>query len=84
VRRRAESLSRILKTVAWQGNDAEGSRCTVIRFAWVVQDNAVGLLHGYRVVPVGKEGSAKSWKKLLVGLVNLLPDRVRNTTWARG
>jgi len=33
---------------------------------------------------MGKEGSEKSWKKLLVGLMNLLPDRVRNTTWARG
>ena len=29
-----------------QDNDAKGRRCTVIRFAWVVQDNAVGLLHG--------------------------------------
>jgi len=29
-----------------QDNDAKGSRCTVIRFAWFVQDNAVGLLHG--------------------------------------
>jgi len=29
-----------------EDNDAKGSRCTVIRFAWVIQDNAIGLLHG--------------------------------------
>ena len=29
-----------------QDNDAKGSRCTVIRFSWFIQDNAVGLLHG--------------------------------------
>jgi len=29
-----------------QDNDAKGSRCTVIRFAWFIQNNAVGLLHG--------------------------------------
>ena len=28
-----------------QDNDAKGSRCTVIRFARFVQENAVGLLH---------------------------------------
>ena len=67
-----------------QDNNAEGSRCTVIWLAWFVQDNAFGLLHGKRVVSVGKEGSEKSWKKQLIGLMNLLPDRVRNTTWARG
>ena len=29
-----------------QDNDAKGSMCAVIRFAWFIQDNAVGLLHG--------------------------------------
>jgi len=29
-----------------QDNDAKGRRCTVIRFAWFIQNNAVGLLHG--------------------------------------
>jgi len=29
-----------------QDNDAKGTRCTVIRFAWFIQDNTVGLLHG--------------------------------------
>jgi len=29
-----------------QDYDTEGSRCTAIMFAWLVQDNAVGLLHG--------------------------------------
>ena len=29
-----------------QDNDAKGSRCPVIRFAWLIQDNGVGLLHG--------------------------------------
>jgi len=28
-----------------QDNDAKGSRYTGIRFAWFIQDNAVGLLH---------------------------------------
>ena len=27
-------------------NDAKESWCTIIRFAWFIQDNAVGLLHG--------------------------------------
>jgi len=29
-----------------QDNDTNGIRCTVSRFAWFIQDNAVGLLHG--------------------------------------
>ena len=29
-----------------QDNDVKGRRCTVIRFAWLIQNNAVGLLHG--------------------------------------
>jgi len=29
-----------------QGNDVKGRRCAVIRFAWFIQDNTVGLLHG--------------------------------------
>ena len=29
-----------------QENDAKGRRCTVIRFAWFIQNNAVGLLYG--------------------------------------
>jgi len=57
---------------------------TVIRFAWFVQDNAVGHLHGYGVVSVGKEESEQRWKDPLVDLVHRLPDRVRNTTWTRG
>jgi len=28
-----------------QDNDANGRRCRVIRFAWFMQNNAVGLLH---------------------------------------
>jgi len=28
-----------------QDNDAKGRRCTVIRFARFIQDNAVGLVH---------------------------------------
>jgi len=58
--------------------------CTVIRFARFIQDNTGGLLHGYGVVPVGEERSEQRWKESLVGLMDLLPDRVRNTTWARG
>jgi len=67
-----------------QDNDAKGSRCMVIGFAWFIQDNAVGLLHGYGVVPMGEKSSEQRWKKPLVGLMDLLPDRVRNTAWARG
>jgi len=33
---------------------------------------------------MGEERSEQRWKELLVGLMDLLPDRVRNTTWARG
>ena len=56
----------------------------VIRLAWFIQDNAIGLLHGQWVVTVGEERSEQRWKEPLVGLIDLLPDRVRNTTWARG
>jgi len=67
-----------------QDNDAERRRCVVVWFAWFVQDNAIGLLHGLAMMSVGDEGSEQRWKEQLVGLVDLLPDRVRNTTWARG
>ena len=67
-----------------QDNDAKGRRSTVIGLAWFVQDNTVGLLHGYWVVPVGEERSKQRWKEPLVGLMDLLLDRVRNTTWAIG
>jgi len=67
-----------------QYNDAKGSRCTVIRFPWFIQDNAVSLLHSLGVVSVREEGSQQRWKEPLVGLVDLLPDRVRNAAWARG
>ena len=33
-----------------------GSRCVVFRFAWFVQDNAVGFLEGLWVISVGEEG----------------------------
>ena len=55
-----------------QDNNAKGSRYTVIRFAWIIQDNAVGLLHGMGVVSVDEEGSEQRWKEQLVGLLDLL------------
>jgi len=33
---------------------------------------------------VGEEGSERGWKEQLIGLVDLLPYRVGNTTWAGG
>ena len=67
-----------------QDNDAKGSRCTVIRFAWFIQDNTVGLLHGNGVVTVGEERSEQGQKEAFIGLTDLLPDRVMNTTRFRG
>ena len=67
-----------------QDNNAKGSRYTVIRFAWFIQDNTVGLLHGEGVVTVGEERSEQGRKEPFVGLMDLLPDRIRNTTRARG
>jgi len=83
-RRRAESLPRISLDSFEQDNDPKRSRCTVFRFAWFILDNTIGLLHGEGVVTVGEERSEQGRKELFVGLVDLLPDRVRNTTRARG
>jgi len=67
-----------------QDNDAKRSRCTVIRFAWFIEDTTVGLLHGEGVVTLGEERSEQGRQEPFVGRMDLLPDRVRNTTRARG
>jgi len=56
----------------------------VVWFAWFVQDNTVGLLHGLGMISVGEERSEKGLNETLIGFVDSIPDRVGNAAWARG
>ena len=56
----------------------------VVRFAWFIQDNAICFLYGLRMISVGEERSKKRGEESLIGLVDSLPDRVRDAAPARG
>jgi len=62
----------------------KGRRCGVVRFAWFIQDYAVCFLHGLRMISVDEGRSKQREEESLIGLVDSLPDGVRDAAGARG